>query len=117
MIMYYQTKFCSKRINNLEDTVQNSHILIIRALAVTLTLKIANDWVGFFCMTLQLIMMHHNTEFGSKMFGGLENIIWMNIDILTLRCDLDLEGNNPLFPQDALAYDNLSSDQVWLPKN
>ncbi len=62
-------------------------------------------------------MMHHNTEFGNKMFGGLENIIWINIDILTLRCDLDLEGNNPLFPQDALAYDNLSSDQVWLPKN
>ena len=62
-------------------------------------------------------MMHHNTEFGDKMFGGLENIIWINIDILTLRCDLDLEGNNPLFPQDALAYDNLSSDQVWLPKN
>ena len=115
MIMYYQTKLCSKKISNLEDTVQNSHILIIRALAVTLTLKIANDF--FFFMTLQLIMMHHNTEFGNKMFGSLENIIWINIDILTLRCDLDLEGNNPLFPQDALAYNNLSSDQVWLPKN
>ena len=51
------------------------------------------------------------------MFGGLENIIWINIDILTLRCDLDLECNNPIFPQDALAYDNLSSDYVWLPKN
>ena len=51
------------------------------------------------------------------MFGGLENIIWINIDILTLRCDLDLECNNPIFPQDALAYDNLSSDHVWLPKN
>ena len=114
MIMYYQTKFCSKRISNLEDTIQNSHILIIRALAVTLTLKIAND---FFGMTLQLIMMHHNTEFSNKMFGGLENIIWINIDILTLRCDLDLEGNNLPFSQDALAYDNLSSDQVWLPKN
>ena len=37
-------------------------------------------------------MMHYNTEFGNKMFGGLENIIWINIDILTLRCDLDLEG-------------------------
>ena len=97
MIMYYQTKFCSKRINNLEDTVQNSHILIIRALAVTLTLKIANDWVVFFCMTLQLIMMHYNTEFGNKMFGGLENIIWINIDILTLRYDFDLESNNPFF--------------------
>ena len=68
-------------------------------------------------MTLQLIMMLHNTEFGNKMFGGLENIIWINIDILTVRCDLDLECNNPVFPQDALAYNNLSSDQVWLPKN
>ena len=48
-------------------------------------------------MTLQLIMMHHNTEFGSKMFGGLENIIWINIDILTLRYDFDLESNNPFF--------------------
>ena len=38
-------------------------------------------------------------------------------DYMILNCDLDLEGNNPLFPQDALAYDNLSSDQVWLPKN
>ena len=65
-----------------------------------------------FCMILQFIMMHHNTEFGGKMFGGLENIIWINIDILTLCCDLDLECNNPIFPQDALAYDNLSSDQV-----
>ena len=51
------------------------------------------------------------------MYGGLENIIWKNIDILTLRCDLDLECNNPIFPQDALAYDNLSSDYAWLPKN
>ena len=72
---------------------------------------------NYFCMTLQLIMMHHNTEFGYKMFSGLKNIIWITIDILTLRCDLDLEGNNPHFPQNALAYDNLSSDQVWLPKN
>ena len=75
MIMYHQTKFCSKRISN------------------------------------------HNTDFGSKMFGGLENIIWINIDILTLRCDLDFACNNPIFSQDALAYDNLSSEYVWLPKN
>ena len=68
-------------------------------------------------MTPQLIMMHHNTEFGDKMFGSLENIIWINIYILTLRCGLDLGGNNPLFSQDTLAYDNLSWDQVWLPKN
>ena len=42
-------------------------------------------------------MMHHNTEFGNKMFGGLEDIICTNINILTFRYVLDLEGNNPLF--------------------
>ena len=34
-----------------------------------------------------------------------------------LRCDLDFKCCNPIFSQDALAYDSLSSDQVWLPKN
>ena len=103
IMLYYQTEFGCNRTSSLEDS-RNCYILIIRALVVTLTLKIA---IESFCMSVQLIMMHHNTESGSKMFCGLENIIWINIDILTLRCDLDLECNNPIFPQDALAYDNL----------
>ena len=61
--------------------------------------------------------MHHNTKFGNQIFGGLEDIIRTNIDILTLHCDLDLECSNPIFPQDTLAYDDVSSDQVWLPKD
>ena len=84
-------------------------MLIIRALAVTMTLKITSE---SFCTRLQLMMMHHNTKFGNKMFGGLEDIVWINIDILTLPCDLDLECSNPIFPHDALAYDSLSSDQI-----
>ena len=56
-------------------------------------------------MTLQLIMMHHNTKFGNQIFGGLEDIIWTNIDILTLCCDLDLDCSNPIFSQNTLAYD------------
>ena len=80
---------------------------------MTLTLKIASQ---SFCVTLQLVIMHHKTKFGAKIFGGLEDIC-VNIDILTPHCDFDLECNNPIFPQDALAYDSLSSDQVWLPKN
>ena len=36
------------------------------------------------------MMMHHNTKFGDKIFGGLENIIWINIDFMMLQCDLDL---------------------------
>ena len=48
-------------------------------------------------MTLWFKMMHHNTKFGNKMFGGLEDIIWINMDILTLHCDLDLECSNTIF--------------------
>ena len=39
-------------------------------------------------MTLRLMMMHHNTKFGNQMFGGLENIIWANMDSLTLRFEV-----------------------------
>ena len=50
--------------------------------------------------------MHHNTKFGNKMFGGLEAMVWANIDIWTLYCDLDLERSKPFFfSQDTLAYD------------
>ena len=62
-------------------------------------------------------MMHNNIKFSNKMFGGLEDIFWVNSDNLTLRCGLDLEHRNPFFPQDALAYDSLSSDQSWSQKN
>ena len=61
--------------------------------------------------------MHHNTKFGNKMFGDLEGISWTKINILTLHCDLDHECNNPFFSQVTLAYDDVSSDQVWLPRN
>ena len=42
-------------------------------------------------------MIHHNTKFGNKMLGGLEDIIWTNINILVLCCDLDPESSNPFF--------------------
>ena len=93
MIMYYHTKFGNKRTSSSEDTVK-THILIIRALAVTLTLKIANQ---SFCMSLKFMMMHQNTKFGNKMLGGFEGIIWINIDNLTICCDLDLECSNSVF--------------------
>ena len=48
-------------------------------------------------MTLWLLMLHHNTKFGNKMFVSLEHIIWTNIDALTLCCDLDLDFSNPFF--------------------
>ena len=75
-----------------------------------MTLKIANQ---SFCMTFQLMTMHHYTKFGNKMFGGVENNMWTNSEILTLRCDLDLERSKPFFF--LTRYSGLwLSDQVWL---
>ena len=47
--------------------------------------------------------MNHNTKFENKMFDGLEAIIWTNINILTLRNDLDPEFSNPFFSLGTLA--------------
>ena len=48
-----------------------------------------------FLHAFQLIIMHHNTMFGNKMFRSSENTIWTNMYILALCCDLDLECSNP----------------------
>ena len=72
MTMCYPIQSGSKRISSSKKYSRICHILIIRAFAVTLTFKIANC---SFCMTLQLLVMHHNTKFGHKMFGGLEDIV------------------------------------------
>ena len=55
---------------------RNSHILIIWALAVALTLNTVNP---FFCTTLWLMMLHYHTRFGNKMFCGSEDIVLTNI--------------------------------------
>ena len=47
---------------------------------MALTLKIAIQSFR----TLWLMMLHHNTKFGYKMFGGID-IIWTHIGILTRR--------------------------------
>ena len=112
IIKCYQIKFGSKRISCSKDTVD---IVIFWSyeLPSTLTLKIGNQ---SFSMTLWLIMMYHKTKFRNKMLGGLEGIIWTN-NILTLRYDLYPECSNPFFSQVTLAYNDVSSDQVWLPRN
>ena len=35
-------------------------------------------------------------------------------DILNLRCHLDLEYSNPIFPQDTMAYNAVLSNRIWL---
>ena len=69
-----------------------------------------------FRVTLWLILQHHHTMFGNKMFCGLEDSIrTIFTDNVNLRCDLDLERSNPIFfPQDTLAYNAVLSNRVWL---
>ena len=44
-------------------------------------------------------------------------IIWTNINILTLCCDLDLGSSNPIFITGHVAYVDVSSDHVWQPRS
>ena len=48
-MMYNQIKFGHKKISSSKDNSRNSHILITKALNVTLTLKLAHK---SFCVTL-----------------------------------------------------------------
>ena len=68
------------------------------------------------------MMMRHNTKFGDKMFGGLEDVIRIRIDISTLRCDLDLKcsnliHSNSFFSQGTVPYDNVLPNKVWWQKD
>ena len=63
------------------------------------------------------MMMHHNTKFGNRVFGSLEDIIWINWPFWPFFVTLTLNAVIHFSPQDALAYNDLTSDQVWLPKN
>ena len=58
-----------------------------------------------------LMMLHHHTIFGNKIFCDSENIIRIKIQLHYLK------SSNLLFPQNTLAYDDVLSDQVWLPRN
>ena len=59
-----------------------------------------------------IMLLHHYTKLGNKMYCDSENIIWTVTDILNLRCDL--EHSNPNFSQDTPTYDAVLSNQVWL---
>ena len=67
---------------------KNSHILILFALTVTLTLKIVNQ---FFLMTHRLMIIHHHTKFGKKWFSSAGNTEQTRLDTwtenYTVNCD------------------------------
>ena len=63
-----------------------------------LDLEDSNNNNTKFRTTLWLMMLHHHTKFGNKMFCGSQNSFQTNIHcILNLLCDLDLEHSNPFF--------------------
>ena len=68
-----------------------------------------------FRVTLWLILQHHHTKFGNKSFV-IQKISSGQIftDIFNLRCDLDLERSDPIFPQDTMAYNAVLSNRIWL---
>ena len=57
---------------------RNSRALIIRALTVTLSVKLTHQ---SFPLTLRKLMKHHHTEFGHKGFSDSENIGRTNIHL------------------------------------
>ena len=58
-------------------------------------------------------MMHHHTKFGSKGSAIQKISSGQTSDILKICYDLDLEHNNPISPQNTLAYDYVLSNKVW----
>ena len=74
LMMHHQTKFGYQAINS-SEIIAESHISVIWALAVTLTLKIPKTkQKKVFCMTLWLTILHHHINFGNQMFCDSENI-------------------------------------------
>ena len=101
MMMYHQTKFGCQGINREKNMVERiifwSHEPSLWPWPWRLQQPPPPKKQKQICMILWLIMIHHNAKFGNKMFGGLEDIIWTNSNIVTIRCDLDPECSNPIF--------------------
>ena len=94
---------------------RESHIFIIWALAVILTLKIiatifsSSAWHSgsWCCIAIPNLVTK---------CSGIQKISSRQTytNILNLCCDLDPERSTPLFLQDTLAYETVLSNQVWL---
>ena len=79
---------------------------------MTLTLKTS---IPFLYKTLQLMMMYNPIKSGCKQIGSSVDMVETVIsDYKSPNCDL--EGSNPIFLHDTLAYDGASPYQVWLQK-
>ena len=94
---------------------RKSHILITWALAVTLTLKIANNFFpawhsgSWCCTTIPSLVTKRSAV--QKISGQTFT------NILNLSCHLDLECSKLILPQNTPVYDGVLSQPVWLQKD
>ena len=113
MIMYHHIMFGCQRINSSAYIIEKGHISVISALAVTLTLKAANNFFptwhsgSWWCIIIPNLVTKCSVV--QKILSGQ---IFINIS--NLHCDLYLKRSNPIFPQDTPAYNAVLSNQVWL---
>ena len=115
MMLYYQTKFGCKWTRSLED----------REAIVIFWLYKPSLWPWYWRLLTNFSEWHS----GSWCRITIPSLVskWSAVqkissgqsftNILNLRCDLDLDCNNPTFPQDTLTYDAVPSDKVWLQTN
>ena len=65
------------------------------------------------------MMMYQPIKFGCKKINGSADMVEIDLaDQMSPHCDPDPEcSNNFFFSHNTLASDDVSSDQVWFPRN
>ena len=99
----------SPRNQQLIKNSRKSYIFITWALAVILTLKLKTAWHSgsWCCITIPSLVAKCSVD---QKIPSRQTFT----HILNLCYDTDLERNNPIFAQDAPAYDVVLTNQVWL---
>ena len=78
MMRYQQPKFGWQGINSSENIVERAIYFDHKSPHCDLDFEDSNNNKNY-CTTLWLMMLHHHTKFGNKMFCDLEDIIQTNI--------------------------------------
>ena len=121
ILMYYQTKFGSKRISSSKDTVEivifwscgscsdldNSKSIFLHDTPTHNDASQYQVWKQNVWWLRRYHLEKHNGETWT---------FWPFAVALTLNAVI-LSFFFLFFPHDTLAYDDVSSDQVWLPRN
>ena len=112
MMLYYQTKFDCKPTSNLEDTKE---IVIFWLNKPLLWPWHWTQWTNFSAWHSGLWCCISIPGFATKcsMVQKISSGQTFT-NILNLRCDLDLERSNPIFPQDTPDYNAVLANKVWL---